>query len=303
MSNVIWKEIRSTFQRRDRMVYQLLFINVIIFLALNLLRVPFYFMNVPFDIYDFRNYIGLPADLKSLAHQPWTLITYMFTHFEFMHILFNMLVFFWFGKILAEFAGNKKILPVYLLGGIAGGLLYVATYNIFPVFSNSVGEARAWGASAGVMAVVFAATTLVPDYTMFLLLFGAVRIKWIALVLVLLDVISIPTDNAGGHIAHLGGALFGFFYVKQLQHGRDPGSPFNSIADRVANLFKRKSDLKVTYRRKEKSTVGSNFQQKVSNKNEKQDRLDTILDKISQSGYESLSKEEKEFLFHMSKED
>jgi hypothetical protein len=118
------------------------------------------------------------------------------------------------------------------------------------------------------MAIVFAATTLVPDYTMFLLLFGAVRIKWIALVLVVLDLISLPTDNPGGHIAHLGGALFGFFYIKQLQRGRDPGSPLNSIADRIANLFRRKPDLKVTYRRKE-STVSSGYQQN-SRKNDKQ---------------------------------
>jgi hypothetical protein len=138
---------------------------------------------------------------------------------------------------------------------------------------------------------------------MFLFLFGAVRIKWIALVLVILDIISIPSSNAGGHIAHLGGALFGFFYVKQLQRGRDPGSPLNSLADRFANLFKKKQDLKVTYRRKEKSTVGGNYKQKNVPQHNTQEKLDSILDKISQSGYESLSKEEKDFLFRMSKEE
>lgn len=303
MSNVIWREIRGTFQRRDRMVYQLIFLNVLVFLAVNLVRVVMYFMNVPFGITGFSNYLALPADLRTLVRQPWTIITYMFTHFEFMHILFNLLVFYWFGKIFSEFAGNKKILPVYLLGGIAGGLLYIATYNIFPVFNNSIGVARAFGASASVMAIVFAATTLVPDYTMFLFLFGAVRIKWIALVLVILDIISIPSSNAGGHIAHLGGALFGFFYVKQLQRGRDPGSPLNSMADRVANWFRKKPDLKVTYRRKEKSTVGSHYKQKNVPQHNDQEKLDFILDKISQSGYESLSKEEKDFLFRMSKEE
>jgi membrane associated rhomboid family serine protease len=303
MSNVIWREIRGTFQRRDRMVYQLIFLNVLVFLAVNLVRVVMYFMNVPFGITGLSNYLALPADLRTLVRQPWTIVTYMFTHFEFMHILFNLLVFYWFGKIFSEFAGNKKILPVYLLGGIAGGLLYIAAYNIFPVFDNSIGVARAFGASASVMAIVFAATTLVPDYTMFLFLFGAVRIKWIALVLVILDIISIPSSNAGGHIAHLGGALFGFFYVKQLQRGRDPGSPLNSLADRFANLFKKKQDLKVTYRRKEKSTVGGNYKQKNVPQHNTQEKLDSILDKISQSGYESLSKEEKDFLFRMSKEE
>src|SRR6185503_1893723 len=135
---------------------------------------------------------------------------------------------------------------------------------IFPVFTPAVSDARAWGASASVMAIVFAAVTLVPDYTMFLLLFGAVRIKWIALVLVIIDIISIPSSNAGGHIAHLGGALFGFFYVKQLQSGRDLGAGMNRVGDRVANVFKKKSDLKVTYRGKERSAVSAFFSNKQS---------------------------------------
>jgi membrane associated rhomboid family serine protease len=303
MSNVIWREIRSTFQRRDRMIYQLILVNVAVFLAIGLARVVLYFMNVPFGVTQFSRYLGVPADLKVLLHQPWTLITYMFTHFDLLHILFNLLIFFWFGKILSEFAGNKKILPVYLLGGLSGALLYVAAYNVFPVFHDSVGVARAFGASAGVMAIVFAATTLVPDYTMFLFLFGAVRIKWIALALVVIDIISIPSSNAGGHIAHLGGALFGFFYVRQLQRGKDPGSLVNWAADRISNLVRKKPDLKVTYRRKEKTTVGNSYQQKNAGGHDKQQKLDTILDKISQSGYESLSKEEKDFLFRMSKEE
>lgn len=302
MSNVIWKEIRQTFQRNDRMVYQLIAVNVVVYLGLNLIRLPYFFSGKNYDIESFRFDLGLPANLHTLLHQPWTFITYMFTHFEFTHILFNVLFLYWFGKILSEFAGNKKILPIYLLGGICGGIFYVAAYNIFPVFSAATADARAWGASASVMAIVFAAVTLVPDYTMFLLLFGAVRIKWIALVLVIIDVISIPSSNPGGHIAHLGGALFGFFYVKQLQSGRDLASGMNRIADRVVNLFRKKSDLKVSYRVKEKSTVSSFFS-KPSVQSSRQDRLDSILDKISQSGYESLSKEEKDFLFNMSKED
>jgi membrane associated rhomboid family serine protease len=303
MSNVIWKELRQTFQRHDRMVYQLIIINVVIFLGLNLIQLPYFFAGKTFSVDSFRFDLGLPANVHTLMHQPWTLITYMFTHFEFMHILYNMLLLYWFGKILSEFAGNKKIFPVYLLGGICGGLLYMAAYNLLPVFSGAVSEARAWGASASVMAVIFAAVTLVPDYTMFLLLFGAVRIKWIALVLVVIDIISIPSSNAGGHIAHLGGALFGFFYVKQLQSGRDMGAGMNRIGDRLANMFRKKTDLKVSYRGKERSTVSSFFSNKQSVHTSKQERLDSILDKISQAGYESLSKEEKDFLFNVSKED
>ncbi len=302
MRNVIWKELRQTFQRNDRMVYQLIAINIVIFLGLNLIRLPYFFGGRTFDVESFRFDLGLPANMQMLLHQPWTMITYMFTHFEFTHILYNVLLLYWFGKILTEFAGNKKILPVYLFGGICGGIFYIAAYNILPVFSVAVSDARAWGASASVMAIIFAAVTLVPDYTMFLLLFGAVRIKWIALVLVIIDIISIPSSNAGGHIAHLGGALFGFFYVRQLQHGRDLGSGLNRFGDRLANIFRKKSDLKVSYRGKEKSTVSSYLTRPIVHTT-KEARLDSILDKISQSGYESLQKEEKDFLFNVSKED
>src|SRR5437773_5514522 len=150
MSNVIWKELRQTFQRNDRMVYQLIAINLVIFLGLNLIQLPYFFSGNTFDVSSFRFDIGLPANVHTLIHQPWTLITYMFTHFEFTHILYNMLLLYWFGKILSEFAGNKKILPIYLLGGICGGILYIAAYNLFPVFSGAVNDARAWGASASV---------------------------------------------------------------------------------------------------------------------------------------------------------
>ncbi|MCY7411049.1 MAG: rhomboid family intramembrane serine protease [Chitinophagales bacterium] len=299
MSNVIWKEIRSTFQRNDSMVYQLVLVNAVIFLLLQLLRLPMYLINLDYNITAFTNDLGLPASFTTLLHQPWTMFTYMFTHFEFMHIVFNLLLLFWFGKVLTEFAGHRRLLPVYLLGGICGGFFYMIAYNIFPVFDDSVNEARAYGASASVMAIIFAAVTLVPDYTMFLFFFGAVKIKWIALVLVIIDLISIPDSNPGGHIAHLGGALFGFLYVKQLQSGRDLGIVINNVGEAISNFFKRGSKLKVSYRKNEKSN--SFFQTKQTPS--EQERIDTILDKISQSGYESLTKEEKEFLFKVSKDD
>jgi hypothetical protein len=225
----------------------------------------------------------------------------MFTHGEVMHILFNMLVLYWFGKILTEFLGNRKILPLYLLGGISGAILFIASYQLFPIFHAAVPEARAWGASASVMAVMIAAATLVPDYTMFLLLIGPVKIKWIALIAVVLDLISIPSSNAGGHIAHLGGALFGFVFIRQMQKGRDLSSGINWLIDKSANLFKPKTPLKVSYRTKEKSTKQSAGKTVVQSS--KQERLDSILDKIAQSGYDSLTKDEKEFLFKVSKEE
>jgi len=300
-SNTIWTEIRQTFKRNDRMVYQLIAVNVIVYLGLNIIGLPYFLAGKSFDVDSFRFYLGVPADVRQLLRQPWTIITYEFTHFEFTHILFNMLMLYWFGKFLSEFLGNKKILPLYIIGGLVGASLFIITYQVFPVFSSAIPEARAWGASASVMAIMIAAATLVPDYSMFLLLFGPVKIKWIALVLVLLDLISISTDNPGGHIAHLGGALFGFTYIRQLQSGRDLLQGVNWLFDSIANLFVKKPAIKISYSSKNKSS--SSASQKKVLVVSKQERLDNILDKIAQSGYESLNKEEKDFLFNVSKED
>lgn len=300
-TNPILSEWRHMLIRNNSMVMQLILFNVLIFLIISLIRLFFWLSGHGPDSYYFKDYLGVPSDLHQLIRQPWTLITYMFTHGDLLHILFNMLVIYWFGTILAEFAGKRKILPLYLLGGLAGALLYIASYQLFPVFSTAVPEARAWGASASAMALMVAAATLVPDYTLFLLLIGPVRIKWIALITIIIDLISIPASNAGGHIAHLGGAAFGFIFIRQLQQGRDLSAGLNWCFDQLASAFRKKTPLKVSHRnqRSRKMTM----KEKAHAPFGRQERLDTILDKIALSGYDSLTKEEKEFLFLVSKEE
>ncbi len=299
-NNTLWRELRQTLLRKDRMVVPLIAVNVIVFLAIQLIRLIFWLSGNGLDASYYADFLGVPASINLLLRQPWTLITSLFTHGELMHLLFNMLVLYWFGSILTEFLGNRKILPLYLAGGVCGAILFIISYQVFPVFAASVADARAWGASAGVMAIMIAAATLVPDYTLMLMFFGPIKIKWIALFTLVLDFISIPSSNAGGHIAHLGGALFGFVFIRQLQQGRDLSYGINWCFDKVAQLFSAKPSLKVTYRKQEnQSRKGNN---KTTTSSERQEKLDMILDKIAASGYESLSKEEKEFLFLVSNE-
>lgn len=299
-NNTLWHELKQTLLRKDRIVTQLIAINAIVFLAINLLQLAFWLSGNGLATYYYADYLGVPSDLSLLWRQPWTLITSLFTQGEVMHLLFNMLVLYWFGNILTEFLGNRKILPLYVAGGLCGVILFIISYQIFPVFAASVADARAWGASASVMAIMIAAATLVPDYRLMLMFFGLVRIKWIALFTLLLDLVSIPSFNAGGHIAHLGGALFGFVFIRQLQQGRDLSTGINWCIDRVTNLFSAKPSLKVTYRTKEKR--GRKASDKSTQSLSSQEKLDNILDKIAASGYESLTKEEKEFLFLVSHE-
>jgi len=304
----VWDDVRYELSSGN-IIFQLIFINVLVFFAINLVNVAGFlaedgslgssrwFLKV-------KELISLPADVKLLIKRPWTLITHMFAHYRIFHILFNMLWLYWFGKIVVEFIGNKKILPLYILGGLSGAALLILSYNIFPGLKANMPLVQALGASAGVLAIIVAAATIVPNYTVFLLLLGPVKIKWIAVVLVVIDLISIPEQNSGGHIAHLGGALFGFIYIRQLQAGTDLASPFIAVYERVVMLFGGKSTPKSKPMQRATVPPGSRKQKKVQEENpDKQARIDAILDKISRSGYDSLSKEEKEFLFKVSKED
>ena len=302
----IWEDIKWQYRYGSDLI-KLILINVAVFLLVNLISLPFALFRSEAPI-DLVSWFSLYASGKNFLHHPWGILSYMFLHKDFFHILSNMLFLYWFGQIVQDMIGKPKILPIYLFGGIFGGLLYILAYNVFPLFSNAVAGSSALGASASVMAIVWAATTIAPNYELGLMFLGPVKIKWIALVYVLLDLIGIQNGNAGGHIAHLGGALFGFIYIKQLQSGNDLAKPFFAVTDFFTNLFKKKSKLKVEYKKeKEYASTASNKQNTshTTNKNEasKQEKLDAILDKINRSSYESLTKEEKEFLFKISQED
>ncbi len=292
----IWDDIKREFFSGN-VVSQLIIINVLVFVVINLVTVAI-FLASGSTVNPVLPWIMIPADVVQLLKRPWTLLTHMFAHFGIWHLLFNMLWLFWFGKIIQEFIGNKKILPLFIYGGLCGAALLIISYNIFPGLQSDLPYVSALGASAGVLAIVVAAATLVPDYTVFLLFFGAVKIKYIALFMVILDMVSIPGLNSGGRIAHLGGALFGYVFIKQLQVGHDWSKPFNNFLDAMAGLF-RKKEPRMVYKTdsQERKRKQSDYPQ------DKQQQVDAILDKIARSGYDSLSKEEKEFLFKVSKDE
>ena len=198
-------------------LYRLLAINIILFLVLMILRTFLFILGSDFVIFDFLvEKLSMPASFSQLFFQPWSVVTYMFLHVDFMHILFNMLILYWTGSLFAEYLGNQKLWTTYVLGAITGGLAYLIMFNISPAFSQEVNHSHLMGASAGVIAVMVGIATLLPDYTVQLILIGPVKLKYVALVSILIYFISIPLGNAGGQIAHLGGALFGYIMIKQL---------------------------------------------------------------------------------------
>lgn len=295
----MFEEFKSAFNKHNNAPAQLIIINVVLFVILVILNVLSSYTGFESAFTVLHNQFSMPSPVSEFITRPWTLITYMFTHdlAGILHILFNMLFLYWFGRLFVEYLGSDKLIAVYVLGGIAGGVAYLLLYNTISPF-NQV-NATLVGASAAVNSIIVATATLLPNYTFFLLLFGPVRIKYIAAVAVFLSFMGIHSagSNVGGNIAHLGGALIGFVYMKQLQAGSNWGMWITSTLDWFKNIFKPKPNVKVSYR-KQKAPASAASGGKPSYT---QDEIDAILDKISADGYESLTKEEKEKLFNASK--
>ena len=248
-----------------------------------------------------------PKEPGEFIFKPWSIVTYAFLHSGIWHILSNMLILYFSGIYFLNYFSPKRLLNYFFLGVIVGALVYMLSYNLFPAFA-ATGRSYLMGASAGVMAVLVGIATYIPNMRVRLMLVGSIKFWYIAGFLVLLDVIQIPMGNAGGHLAHLGGALLGYFYTTQLQKGNDIGAWFEKIMDGFASMFSsspKKAKMKTVYRKgKDNSATSKRTTASARmNKNEKQKRIDNILDKISKSGYDSLSKEEKDFLFKAGKED
>ncbi len=298
-----WYNLKNAFTHTNNGLYKLLAINLIVYLGLMVLRV-FLTLGGAGEFYRaLMTYLMMPASISYFLSQPWTLFTYMFLHEGFFHILFNMLFLYWFGLLLNDFLGSRKLVNLYILGGIAGGLLYMVIYNIAPYFSERIGGALMLGASAGVYAVVVAAATLRPDTEFRLILLGPVKIKYIAIFYVLVAFANSAGSNAGGELAHLGGAALGYFYILQLGKGRDIGMPIQMVGRFVENLFTKKPKVKVTYRRSSPSASQPKTRTKPaggSSSESTQEEIDKILDKIAEKGYDNLTKEEKRKLFDFS---
>nr|WP_121269450.1 rhomboid family intramembrane serine protease [Pedobacter schmidteae] len=286
MNNNLLKDLKYKVFQSGNPVFLYIGINVLIFVVLTLLNVPFFLSGKGGIAYDnlIREYMGFPASLSKLPFRFYTIITYQFFHAGLWHVLFNMLWLFWLGNIFLDFLKPRQFHFVYLAGGVAGALLYLLAYNIFPVFATALPGATVIGSSAAVMAIIVATATLLPDYSMRLLFFGDVKLKYLALAYIVLDLIGIASQDAGGSFAHLGGAALGFAYIKLLKNGTD-----------WSNIFKRRPKLRVV-----KNESASRNTKKDPDK-VNQEEIDRILDKISKTGYDKLNKQEKETLFKASK--
>ena len=286
----IWEDIRKTFRNGNNLT-KLIYINIAVFILITITAVIGFLLNNQFIAEKALNILAVPASLKALLLRPWTLVSYMFLHKDIWHILFNMLWLYWFGGIFLEYLDQKKLVAVYLLGGISGAIVYILSFNVFPAFTGIVSESVAIGASASVMAVVIAIAAYVPDYSVQLLLLGRVKIKYMALAIFVLTSVMDFSVNSGGKLAHIGGAFFGYFYTLNLRQGRDFGIGLNKIIDSLVTIFKPRKKLKVTH----KKTANEYEYNRI--KAEHQAHINKILDKISKGGYDSLTKEEKEILF------
>lgn len=247
----------------------------------------------------FSQWFELPVNLMTYITQPWSIVTYSFFHADIWHLFWNMLLLYFSGRIFMNLFSARKLINVYFLGVILGGLLFVLSYNIFPVFLGS--NTAIIGASAGVTAVLIFICAYIPNQVVRVFFFN-VKLWYIGAFFVLVDLIQIPASNSGGHLAHLGGALLGYVYARQLTKGKDIGEGFSRMLDALGAFFKprdKKAPMKTVYR-KAKSAAKSKVDY---DKESRQRKIDAILDKISKSGYESLSKAEKDFLFKAGKED
>ena len=295
------QEIFNVFHQGS-LLKKLLFINIGVFVIVQIVLIILKLMRL--DSFDWMPYAALPSNIGTMLVHPWTLLSYMFLHTNFFHILFNLLCLYWFGTIFLYFLSPKQLLAVYIFGGLTGALFFIGGYNIFPYFDTLKENSILLGASASIIAIMVAVATYSPDFEVQLFLLGRVKLKYIALFIFVMSLVGISstqagsgaTENIGGQLAHIGGALAGFIFARQLRYGKDITKGFNNLVDKFMALFKRKPvKFKVVQSSRPKTDDEFLRERKVN-----EVELNNILDKIKQSGYSSLSKSEKEWLFSQS---
>ena len=285
----MFNEIKQRYSKANPL-FKLIYINIAVYVLVQVVYTSsFLIQNSSIDLVYL---LGMPSQPKELLFRPWTPFTYMFTHFGFTHILFNLIWLYFAGQIFLQYFTAKKLYSIYLMGGLLGGLAYLLAYNLFPAFSQQ--NTQLIGASASVLAILFAVASYVPNYKVNLIFIGPVSIKYLAIASIFIDIISIPKGNAGGHIAHLGGALLGIAFIQQWKKGKDISLSMERLIDQFTGLFKKKN-LKTVYK---KPQSDDEFR---SDKVKRSKNIDEILDKIAKSGYDSLNEKEKEYLFKNSK--
>lgn len=278
------------FISQKTLLSRLMLVNICIWIICLFISVFTWLFNVS-DISFVTKLFAVPSDIAVLAEKPWTIFTYMFLQEQFWHLFFNMLMLYYGGKIFLQYFSQKQLLITYIFGGFFGALFFILAFNAFPAFESIKDTAFALGSSASVLSILVAAATYQPDYQLNLFLLGRVKMKWVAIIFVIIDFLSITNGNSGGHIAHLGGALWGFIYAYMLRKNID-----------IYLIFKRKPRIKVKYKKKD------NHQQRPKTDEQynaeramEQEEVDRILEKIAKNGYASLSEKEKEYLFKQSK--
>lgn len=297
-------DLKSEFNKPNNTLVQLILINTVVFLAVILVLVVSKLTNHT-EYYQWTlDQLMMPWQPGALLRKPWTVLTYSFTHYDPFHILWNMVFLYWFGRLIEEYLGSRRLVGLYIMGALGGGLCYFVAYNLVPFFNNQVGGQVLLGASGAALSVAVGAATLLPNYTFHLLFIGPVRIKYIVLFFVVLSFFNSVGNNAGGNLAHIGGALVGFVYVKLLQNGSDMGRPVYWVMDIWSNLFRTKPPVKVSQRQRSAQPTPSAYAAASGSPSHvgipDQDEIDAILDKIGRSGYESLTREEKQKLFRAS---
>jgi len=293
--NEVIERLKYEFSKGTILI-KLLFLNIGIFVFMLILNFVMHLFDADIDPSIWK-YFALHADGAEFLTKPWTLLTYSLFHSGFNHILFNMILLYLGGQIFLQYLNQRQLLSLYILGVISGGLLFVVSINAFPVFNNPV-EYSIIGASAGVMAVIVAIATYVPNYSVRLFLFGNIKLWYIAVFLLIMDLVQFKYGNEGGHIAHFGGALIGYIYAKQLIKGKDIGAWINNIIHSITNIFSPKAHpFKKVYRN---DTPRDDYEYNLTKK-QHEEKVDDILGKISKSGYESLTSKEKDFLFKAGK--
>ena len=289
-------DLKSRFHRGD-INLQLIYINVGVFVVTTLVSV---FLRL-FNIGDasWMNFMTLPASIPEFLKQPWSLLSYMFLHADPLHLLFNMLWLYWFGQLFLSFFSARHFRGLYLLGGICGGLFYMLALNVFPYFTPYIYISTLLGASASVLAIVVATAVCEPEYRVNFMFIGTVRLKYVALFMVVTDLLFVTSGNGGGHIAHLGGALAGWWFAWSLRKGKDVTKWINGVLDGCSGVWSKLSSKKP----KMKVSKGGRADDYDYNARKKQqsEEIDRILDKLKKSGYGSLTTEEKKRLFDASK--
>ena len=288
-------EIRYFFTKSP-LLARLIGLNLIVFLGLNLIRLAMYLFNISGVFDELTRFLSVPSYLEALINRPWTVLTYAFVHLGIFHFVFNMIMLYVGGRLFEDFLGRKQLLATYVFGALTGALFFIAAFNIFPVFEPVRTQAIAIGASASVLAVFIAVASYAPDFKLPLLLIGPVKLKYIAIFIVVIDILSISRGNPGGHIAHLGGAFWGFLYAYMVRKQVDPAKALNRWVKGWKAALSGRPRMKVNYSATRPATDEDYNLQRA----EKQREIDRILDKISQSGYDSLTAREKETLFKSS---